>query len=129
MMLLQPTPTQGLVVTATVAGLGGIALHATNLYGVVSWWDDAGHALSGFAVAAIVFLLGAQLVSGPARIPLTLGGVLVVGLAWEVVEVRYFGERAEKGPSMWLEDTKLDLALEVIVTLVLLLVDAYVPLA
>jgi len=121
-------PWHALLAFGTGAGLAGIALHIIGQYGTVHWWDDVGHALSGFAVATGVFLAASQLVDGVALVPLTLGGVLVVGLAWEAFEIRYFGERAAKGVRYWREDTKLDLVLEVGVTLILLLVDTAVPL-
>jgi drug/metabolite transporter (DMT)-like permease len=97
-------------------------------YRIHWWWDALAHALGGFAVAVAALTVFSYASAGPLLAVATVATVLVVGLAWEVYELVFWGEAEKVSDLLYREDTTLDIVLELNATYALLLIHQYVPL-
>ncbi|RDZ44296.1 hypothetical protein C5B91_12280 [Haloferax sp. Atlit-10N] len=90
---------------------GGLAY---DIYTRIWWWDVLTHSLSGFGVAGVLFLVFPRTFRGD-RAPVVVAGViLAIGAGFEVYE--YLFKDFWWGWSMayYLEDTAIDLVVDVV---------------
>lgn len=113
-------------------------LHCLGMLGwyeTVGWWDHLTHTASATLVAALLYAGLAATGSFPALAVVTVGSTLLVGVAWELVELlaRRLGERFGNEPVLVYygrRDTALDLAFDAVGAVLVVLFDlrVFVPL-
>lgn len=121
-------------------------LHSVGMLGSYEstwWWDHLTHGVSAALVAALVYAGLVAVLPDPGVVPrsvavatVAVAGTMVVGVAWELVELvaREVGDRLDVDPVLVYygrRDTALDLVFDLVGALVVVGVDlrVFVPLA